>query len=160
MRGKKSEFDDFGDRKVSKPPMQMNLNELRSFLKDEAARMRGLSEFDDNAKWVLKWLEMPIKEFDALWRQVKQRNLNSLEAQREMYRLTGAYVKQAGNYDDAIVVPSGWNGPLMAHVTDWRFHEWGLIEYAKKKDDERLAATLDTKGIAESKKVTADEVPF
>lgn len=126
-----------------KDPKDMTLVEIRNFF---AKKIEECSFYlpDANYAWVIKWLQMPISEFEDRWKKTKQECLNSLQAKEEFYCMTGAMKKQGKGYGPAVVMPEGYKGPLGVNVIDWRFYELGLIEYARKKDDERLLeAALD-----------------
>lgn len=157
---RKHRGDDEEREERGKRPTDMTLIELRAFLKDQAQRLEQDALMDNNAEWVRKWLLMPIAEFEEKWNEIKQKNISPLIARRDFYRLAGAYKPQGGNYDDAIVVPEGFRGPIMADVVEWRFHELGLISYAKQKDAERSAAAAGVDQLAEKMKAPGSDVPF
>lgn len=140
------------ETRASKRPEEMSLTELRVFLKREAGKLELNAPFDDNAKWALHWIQMPISDFTDAWRDMLKANINSTAAYSEIRRKSGAYTELDGI--EYIVLPVGYEGPTMADILDWRFREHALIEFAKKRDLARVAETMDTRKLAKEKRVS------
>lgn len=116
----------------------MSLKELREYMKVQSALLEQDALFDKNKEWAKRWIDIPLPEFEEQWIKCKRSALNISQAYRDFYRLAGAYREQEGA--DAIVIPDGYNGPLLADVVGWRFRELELVNFAKQKDAERSAA--------------------
>lgn len=146
-----------------KDPKDMTLVELRAFF---GKTIEECSFYlpDANYEWTTKWLKMTISEFEEKWKKTKQECLNSLQATEEFYCKTGAMRKGANGYGPAVVMPEGYKGPMGTSVIDWKFHELGLIQYARKKDDERLLEAAlgmePTKDLAKKMTVPKSEDPW
>jgi len=140
------------ETRASKRPEEMSLTELRVFMKREAGKLELNAPFDDNAKWALHWIEKPIADFADTWRDLLKSNINATAAFTEIRKVSGAYADVNGV--EAIVIPVGYEGPTMADILDWRFREYALIEFAKKRDLARVAETIDTRKLAKEKRAS------
>lgn len=143
MRNKTGGDDERNELFAEKDWQAMTLTELRDLMKRKAEVLDRDTLIDNNADHVLKWLRMPIDDFKAHLEKAKQDTLKDpypASAARKLFlRRTGAFKAIGGNYEDAIVMPEGYSGPMLATVIDWRLKELALIEFAKQKDLERLA---------------------
>lgn len=122
---------------IRQDPFTMGLRDLRFFME---TKIEWLSFYlpAENYQIVTNWIKMPLAEFEKKWEECKTKNISLIEAKKEFLRMTGAYKETKKGYDDAVVIPENYRGPILANVIEWRFRELSLVNYAKEKNINNL----------------------